>query len=548
MLLAAASEHDNSLVLLECGLTAIAIATAFAWPRLCNMWFIRIEQAFGQLAHMRGLAVASVGIITFLLRLAILPFSPIPLPLVPDDFSLMLACDTFAHGRLTNPTPAMWMHFETIHVDMLPTYMSMYFPSQGLLMAAGKVLFGDPWYAILICSALMCATICWMLQAWLPPGWALLGGILAMLRLGLFSYWINTYTGAGLLAGLGGALVLGSLPRLTKTGRFGYGMLMAVGVLRCCGCSPIRGTAAVPASRDCARPLGYLGEESSGSEGAASAGRCSFAADPGGRGVVGLLQPPRLWKRDHFALHCEPHHLCHGALLHLAVGNGRSRPIVIKECGGFTTESELKGFARVHSWTGFIPWTLVKVLTTFLFYAGIALLPPLLMVRRVMFNGRIRFLVICVVFLAAGMLIEIYLIPHYLAPFTAAFYAIGLQAMRHLKVWSPEGKPVGATLVRLSVLVCVALGAARVFARQLASEFRKSRRAVGRACGLARIASGRNGLGSRQGWKRFPASSLCWSAIRRSGTRWNNGSTTKPTSMHPKSYGHGRWINPIIWS
>ncbi len=195
------------------------------------MWFIRIEQAFGQLAHMRGLAVASVGIITFLLRLAILPFSPIPLPLVPDDFSLMLACDTFAHGRLTNPTPAMWMHFETIHVDMLPTYMSMYFPSQGLLMAAGKVLFGDPWYAILICSALMCATICWMLQAWLPPGWALLGGILAMLRLGLFSYWINTYTGAGLLAGLGGALVLGSLPRLTKTGRFGYGMLMAVGIV-----------------------------------------------------------------------------------------------------------------------------------------------------------------------------------------------------------------------------------------------------------------------------------------------------------------------------
>jgi hypothetical protein len=206
-------------------LTTIAIAAAFAWPRLGNRWFVRIEGAFGRLARRKGLAVASVGISTFLLRLAIIPFCPIPLPFLPDDFSNLLAADTFAHGRLTSPTPAMWTHFETIHVDMKPTYMSMYFPAQGLVMAAGKVLFGSPWIGILCTSALMCAAICWMLQAWLPPGWALLGGFLAMLRLGLFSYWINTYTGAGLIAGLGGALVLGALPRLMKTARFRYGLL-----------------------------------------------------------------------------------------------------------------------------------------------------------------------------------------------------------------------------------------------------------------------------------------------------------------------------------
>ena len=57
---------------------------------------------------------------------------------------------------------------------MKPTYMSMYFPAQGLVLAAGKVLTGHPWFGILVVTALMCLAICWMLQAWLPPTWALL--------------------------------------------------------------------------------------------------------------------------------------------------------------------------------------------------------------------------------------------------------------------------------------------------------------------------------------------------------------------------------------
>jgi len=67
----------------------------------------------------------------------------------------------------------------------------------------------------------------------------------------------------------------------------------------------------------------------------------------------------------------------------------------------------------------------------------------------------------------AGMIIEIFLIPHYLAPFTAVFYAIGLQAMRHLRVWSPEGKPVGLAMVRLTVVICLAMAGLRLFAAPL---------------------------------------------------------------------------------
>ena len=230
MVLSSAPEQGPSLILIEGCLTAIAVAVAFGWPRLGSKYFERAERAFGRLARRKTLSVAVVGLSAFLLRLAILPVSPIPKPFVQDDFSFLLAADTFASGRLTNPTPAMWTHFETMHITMQPTYMSMYFPAQGLVLAASKVLTGRPWYGVLLMTALMCAAICWMLQAWLPPTWALLGGALAILRLGLFSYWIDTYSGAGSIAALGGALLLGALPRFVKAARLRDSLLMATGV------------------------------------------------------------------------------------------------------------------------------------------------------------------------------------------------------------------------------------------------------------------------------------------------------------------------------
>jgi hypothetical protein len=123
---------------------------------------------------------------------------------------------------------------------------------------------------------------------------------------------------------------------------------------------------------------------------------------------------------------------------------------------------------RLHTLRGFLSEDLFfKPLRQLLFYAGIALLPPLIMLRRVLLDRRIRFLVVCVAVLAAGMLFGTFLIPHYLAPFTAAFYAIGLQAMRHLRLWNPDGRPVGKALVRILVTVCLVLGGIRLCAEPL---------------------------------------------------------------------------------
>jgi hypothetical protein len=400
------------------------------------------------------------------LRLAILPLFPVPLPFVPDDFSFLLACDTFAHGRLANPTPAMWTHFESIHITMRPTYQSMYFPGQGLLLAASKVILGNPWIGLLIVSALMCAALCWMLQAWLPPSWALLGGAIAVLRLGTFSYWTNTYHAGGSLGALGGALILGGLPRLMRTARMRYAVLIGIGIAILVLTRPYEGILMC-------LPVGFvlLRWMVKGKNRPSLAAMARLAAAPLLFGIAAVawmgyydyrafgnpLTPPYTVNRNTYAI--APYYVWQQA---------RPEPHYrYKEMQVFYHKGEMDYYKGIHSLSGFLPQTLSKIGFTFLFFSGFALLPPLFMVRRIFLDRRIRFLVICVLVLAAGMAIEIYLLPHYVAPFTAAFYAIGLQMMRHLRQWKPERKPVGRTLARLTVTICVVMAGLRIFADPL---------------------------------------------------------------------------------
>ena len=454
------------MLFVEGSLTAIACAVAFAWPRLGAGWFLLIERAFGRFARRRMLAVAAIGMSVLVGRMAILHWFPIPLPFIPDDFSFLLGADTFAHGRLTNPTPALWVHFETIHVDMLPTYMSMYFPGQGLVLAAGKVLLGNPWFGVLISGALMCAGVCWMLQAWLPPGWALLGGMIAVLRLGLFSYWMNTYTGGGFIAALGGALVLGSLPRLMKTSRLRFGLLMAVGIGLLVVTRPYEGMLlCLPVAvvlghwMSCGknRPSWPILIRRAALPVALIAASIAWLGFYDYRAFGNSATLPYTVNRTTYAI--APYYVWQ---------HRRSEPAYRHESiRNFYNGAELKGFAKFETPIGFIGATSLKVAEPLLFFAGFVLLPPLFMIRRVFMDRRVRFLVLSVVFLALGMVIQIFLIPHYLAPFTATFYVIGLQAMRHLRVWTAEGRPVGLALVRMTFPLCLLLVAVRLFSSPL---------------------------------------------------------------------------------
>ena len=116
------------------------------------------------------------------------------------------------------------------------------------------------------------------------------------------------------------------------------------------------------------------------------------------------------------------------------------------------------GYANhLHTLSGFFSETFFfKPLRTLLFYAGFALLPPLIMLRRTFMDRRIRFLVVCIVLVVFGVIVETWLIPHYFAAIMPAIYALGLQMMRHLRQWKPGDQPVGAAMQRFTIALCVA--------------------------------------------------------------------------------------------
>ncbi|MGA2496161.1 MAG: hypothetical protein ABSH20_00380 [Tepidisphaeraceae bacterium] len=138
----------------------------------------------------------------------------VPIPYVHDEFSYLLAADTFAHGRLTNPTPPAWEHFESMHILVRPTYQSKYPPAQGLVMAFGQVLFGYPIVGVWLSTAGAVLATWWALRAFLPPRWALWGGILMAIHPQVLE-WGQRYWGGCIALGAG-AVVLGAAGRLSR--------------------------------------------------------------------------------------------------------------------------------------------------------------------------------------------------------------------------------------------------------------------------------------------------------------------------------------------
>jgi hypothetical protein len=433
----------------------LAICFGLAWPMpgLGEPYLGLIEKKFAQFGRNTGVALATIGSATVVARLALLRWMPVPQPKVQDEFSYLLAGDTFAHGRLANLPHPLWIFFDTFHVIQHPAYASMYPPAQGAVLAIGQLL-GHPWIGVLLSTAAMCMAVTWMLQGWMPPEWALLGGALVSSQFGLFSYWMNSYWG-GSVAAAGAALVLGALPRIFQFQRTRDAVIFGVGAGILATSRPVEGFIfCIPLA--VALLWWVLRREAPARQSHAKRVFLPLAAilvcivgfvayynwRVTGNPVVFphfieqrmyITTPIFLWQHDKPPLNY-------------------ANPQFDDFYHNFMPSLYRTSWADAE---GQFWW---KATEFWQFFLGPALSIPILALPWLFGDRHIRLLLIQVVLSALGLWIVVFYHPHYAAPLAATVFLLLMQGMRRMRGWRFRGRAVGVGLTRLVVLFSLLIG------------------------------------------------------------------------------------------
>jgi hypothetical protein len=198
-------------------LLILAFLTALIWwvkPPLILRIAGFLKRVTGFLFAHRWIPPALLFLLSLLLHIGLAFWVKMPLPTIHDEFAYVLSADTFASGRLTNPTPLAWESFQTFHTLFQPTYAAKYPSGQGISLAVGQILFRLPIAGAWLTLSLGTVALYWALRGMLSRQWAFFGGLLTLLNPSVVG-WGQSYWG-GEVAMLGGAIVLGSLLRLIR--------------------------------------------------------------------------------------------------------------------------------------------------------------------------------------------------------------------------------------------------------------------------------------------------------------------------------------------
>jgi hypothetical protein len=451
--------HELLKILKELAIVALVALLQINFSRLWrSLGLARLERIGDRLAQRKSRAVFLVGLSLFVIRGTGALLLGVPLPHYHDEFSYLLAADTFAHGRLTNPPHPMWVHFETFHVIWHPTYMSMYPPGQGLILALGQIL-GNPWVGQLLASALMCAGICWMLQGWLPASWAFLGGVLAVARLGLLSYFTNGYWSACLPA-FGGALVLGALPRIQHGSRRRYAAILAIGLAVLANTRPYEGFL-LSLGVAIALFRWMLGKKRPPSR--ASLTRVVLP-------LVLTIAPLAAWTGYYYyRVTASPFRMAYD-VNRSTYAMGRyfiwQKPWARKTYRYARMQAkyelELRQASEYKTLNGFFHSIGDKIYSFCQTYLVLPLPFFFIALPCAVRDRRLRVPWIVLSIFVAGLVIEVWFLPHYFAPAAALLYLFLMQCARHLQRFEWRGRIIGPALVRSIAAVYVATVALRL--------------------------------------------------------------------------------------
>jgi hypothetical protein len=438
-----------TLIRLDLLLAVVALAIGFAVAISASGQLDALLCHVARWARCRSQAVLAVAVMAAAIAAGISGVRR-PLPHITDEFSYLLAADTFAAGRLTNPPHAMGEHFETYHVIQQPTYASKYPPAQGMILALGKIVMGTPDLGLWLSMGLAAGSVCWMLQGWMPARWALFGGVLGALHANLQIHWSQTYWG-GNLALSGGALILGAYPRLRRHACCRDATVMACGLAILANARPYEGLAAsLPVA---AAMLIWICQ----SRGPALRGILLHVGLPLATilTLTGVLMAYYNFRvtGDCLRMPYQVHEATYGYT-----------PLFLWQSPGPVPEYRheimrvlyldwvRETFEIQRSWSGFLAVKSDQLLRFWLFAVGIPLTIPLILAPRVFRDRRVRLALAMIAAVVAALLGTAWIWPHYAAPAVPAVLLLVIQAVRHVRAVRRRHRVTGRHMVRALII------------------------------------------------------------------------------------------------
>lgn len=294
------------------------------------------------------------------------------------------------------------------------------------------------------------------------------GGGLAVIRFGTFNYWANSYFG-GAVAAIGGALVLGALPRMKQQKRVLHALLMGLGFAILANSRPYEGLffgipvagalifwlwkmerpELVIALRRVIVPLlaviivtiismGYYFWRTTGSP-----FKTPYLVDLHTQEPI----PYFFWQR----LQPLPTH---------------SWPQFV----ALYRKHFLPLYKSAQTSVGAVSMSLIETLYFWSFFLGPVFTLPFVLAWGTLpigfrwrnISGGTRFLLLVCVITLMGEALPLWYSPHYTAPITCALIALLLIAMRRVRPWHWHSRAVGIPIIRAIPSVCVALLVLRI--------------------------------------------------------------------------------------